>query len=219
MNEPGQATRIEPRWPPALAILGVILLLNSLHPRLRVLPAWFPYVFAIAILVPMAGVVLTSARAPWLRVERTMAFLVFVGIEAATLVTLARLIGEMVYDSKEVSGLVLLASSIGVWVNNVLAFSFLYWQLDRGGPHARANNLSRNPDWLFPQAGAPEDVLPGWQPTYADYLFLGYSTATAFSATDALPLTSRAKMLMMLQSAISLATILIVASRAINILQ
>ena len=125
----------------------------------------------------------------------------------------------MVYDSKEVTGLVLLAASVGVWVVNVLAFSLLYWQLDRGGPHARANNLSRKPDWLFPQAGVPEDVLPGWQPTYVDYLFLGYSTATAFSPTDALPLTSRAKILMMLQSTISLATILIVASRAINILQ
>ena len=112
----------------------------------------------------------------------------------------------------------LLASSIGVWVDNVLAFSLLYWQLDRGGPHARANNLSRKPDWLFPQAGVPEDVLPGWQATYVDYLFLGFSTATAFSATDALPLTSRAKMLMMLESTISLLTLVIVAARAVNVL-
>jgi hypothetical protein len=219
MNTPTQATRIEPRWPPALAILGVVFLLQSLHPRLRVLPAWVPYALAIAILVPMAGVALTSGKASWLRVERTMTFLIFVAVEAATLMTLVRLIGEMVYASNEVSGLVLLASSIGVWVDNVLAFSLLYWQLDRGGPHARANNLGRRPDWLFPQAGVPEDVLPGWQPTYVDYLFLGYSTATAFSPTDALPLTSRAKILMMVQSTISLATILIVASRAINILQ
>jgi hypothetical protein len=219
MNKPVQATRIEPRWPPTLAVLGVVFLLHSLHPRLRVLPGWSPYVFAIAMLVPMAGVALSSAKAPWLRVERTMTFLTFVAVEAVTLMTLARLIGEMVYASNEVSGLVLLASSIGVWADNVLAFSLLYWQLDRGGPHARANELSQKPDWLFPQTGVPEHVPPGWQPTYVDYLFLGYSTATAFSPTDALPLTSRAKMLMMLQSTISLATILIVASRAINILQ
>jgi hypothetical protein len=219
MNEPAETTRFEARWPPALAILGVVFLLQSLHPRLRVLPTWSPYVFAIAMLVPMAGVVLTSAKAPWLRVERAMTFLMFVGVEAATLMTLARLIREMVYASNEVSGLVLLASSIGVWADNVLVFSLLYWQLDRGGPHARANSSSPRPDWLFPQAGVPEAVGPGWQPTYVDYLFLGYSTATAFSSTDTLPLTSRAKMLMMLQSTISLATILIVASRAINILQ
>ena len=219
MNKPSQATRIEPRWPPALAVLGTVFLLHSLHPRLQLLPAGSPYAFAIAMLVPMAGVALSSARPSWLRVERTMTFLMFVAIEAATLVTLARLIGEMVYASNEVSGLELLASSIGVWANNVLAFSLLYWQLDRGGPHARANKLSQKPDWLFPQTGIPEDVPPGWQPAYVDYLFLAYSTATAFSPTDALPLTSRAKMLMMLQSTISLVTILIVASRAINILQ
>ncbi len=219
MNDPAQAPRIEPRWPPALVILGVTVLLQSLHPRLRVLPAWFHYTVTIALLVPMVGVALTTARAPWPRVERTMTFLFFATVQVATLVALGRLIGEMVYDSKEVSGLVLLASSIGVWAQNVLAFSLLYWQLDRGGPHARASNLSQKPDWLFPQTGVPEDVLPGWQPTYVDYLFLGYSTATAFSATDALPLTSRAKMLMMLQSMISLVTILLVAARAINILQ
>jgi hypothetical protein len=219
MNEQVQRTRAEPRWPPALAILGVICLLQSLHPRLRLLPAWFPYVLAIAMLVPMAGVVLTSARAPWLRFERAMTFLFFVVIQAGTLLTLTRLIEEMLFDSKELSGLELLASSVWVWVLNVLAFSLLYWQLDRGGPHARANSSNPRPDWLFPQAGVPEAVGPDWHPTYVDYLFLGYSTATAFSATDASPLTSRAKILMMLQSLISLVTILIVASRAINILQ
>ncbi len=113
----------------------------------------------------------------------------------------------------------LLASSIGVWVTNVLAFSLLYWQLDRGGPGSRENKDRIKPDWLFPQQGAPaEDVAPDWQPTFVDYLFLGFSTATAFSPTDALPLTIRAKMLMMLESSISLVTIVVVASRAINIL-
>lgn len=219
VSEPAPATRIEPRWPPALAIGGVLFLLQSLHPRLLVYPGWFQYVITMAVLVPMAGVVLTSARAPALRIERAGVFLFFVTVLIASLVALARLIGEMVYDSNEVSGLVLLASSIGVWAQSVLAFSLLYWQLDRDGPHARANNLSRQPDWLFPQAGLPEGVMPGWRPTYVDYLFLAYSTATAFSPADALPLTSRAKMLMMLQSLIALVTILVVASRAINILQ
>jgi hypothetical protein len=61
-------------------------------------------------------------------------------------------------------------------------------------------------------------VAPEWWPTFVDYLFLGYSTATAFSTTDVMPLTSRAKILMMLESAISLVTIVAVVSRAINIL-
>jgi uncharacterized membrane protein len=106
-----------------------------------------------------------------------------------------------------------------VWVTNVLVFSLLYWQIDRGGPEARMAHARSKPDWLFPQEGAPaEDVPPGWRPAFVDYLYLGYSTGTAFSTTDAMPLTSRAKLLMMLESTISLLTVVVVASRAINIL-
>jgi hypothetical protein len=142
----------------------------------------------------------------------------FVIVAAGNLANLANLLNAMVRRSEEVGGLQLLASSIQLWASNVLAFSLLYWQLDRGGPGARENLEAVKPDWLFPQTGAPDDAPPGWQPTFVDYLFLGFSTATAFSATDALPLTPRAKMLMMLESAISLVTIVVVASRAINIL-
>ena len=125
----------------------------------------------------------------------------------------------MVSRSAEIGGLQLLASSTAVWVTNALVFSLLYWQIDRGGPEGRVNAANTRPDWLFPQEGAPaEDVPPGWRPAFVDYLYLGYSTATAFSTTDAMPLTPRAKLLMMLESPISLLTIVVVASRAINIL-
>jgi len=218
MNEPAQTLRIEPRWPVALAILAVILLLALLPERVRLFPAWFPYVLGIALIVPMAAVGLSAEKARWLRVERTiiLLFVAFAGV--GTLANLANLIGAMVRRSAEIGGLQLLTSSIAVWVTNVLMFSLLYWQIDRGGPEARVNNASTKPDWLFPQAGAPEDVPPDWRPTFVDYLFLGFSTATAFSPTDALPLTSRAKLLMMLESTISLVTIVVVAARAINIL-
>ena len=132
---------------------------------------------------------------------------------------LANLIQAMVYKSLEISGLQLLTSSISVWIVNVLMFSLLYWQIDRGGPESRINHAGMRPDWLFPQEGASTDnVPPGWSPVFVDYLFLSYSTATAFSTTDVMPLTSRAKMMMMLESTISLMTIVVVASRAINIL-
>jgi hypothetical protein len=103
-------------------------------------------------------------------------------------------------------------------VTNVLTFSLLYWQIDRGGPYARASKLPVKPDWLFPQASLPEDVPPDWRPFFFDYLFLGYNMATAFSPTDVLPLTRRAKMLMMIESTISLLTIVLVAARAVNVL-
>ena len=71
--------------------------------------------------------------------------------------------------------------------------------MDRGGPGARANAKRVRPDWVFPSR-PPEDLPADWRPLFLDYLFLGYNTATAFSPTDVVPLTRRAKMLMMLES-------------------
>jgi hypothetical protein len=112
-----------------------------------------------------------------------MTLFFFVVAGAATLAGLAYLIHAMVRRSAEIGGLQLLTSSIAVWVTNVLMFSLLYWQIDRGGPEARLNNASTKPDWLFPQVGAGEDVPPDWRPMFLDYLFLGFTTATAFSPT------------------------------------
>ncbi|HSA61507.1 MAG TPA: hypothetical protein VLE03_04650 [Nitrospiraceae bacterium] len=219
MQELAQAPRFEPRWPVALTIVAVNLLLALLPGRLRLFPIWATYVVGVAVLAPIAAVGLTAARIRWLRVEHTVTLLFFVVATVGNLTSMGNLIGAMLNRSAETSGLQLLTSSIAIWGNNVLMFSLLYWQIDRGGPEARVNNEGTRPDWLFPQEGAPaEDVPPGWRPTFIDYLFLGYSTATAFSTTDVMPLTSRAKMLMMLESAISLATIVVVAARAINIL-
>ena len=218
MKEQSQSIRIEPRWPVVLAILAAILMVVLLPERVVLFPVWFPYVIGIALILPMVAVGLSAEKARWLRVERTIMLLFIVAMGVGTLANLGSLIRAMVRRSGEVGGLQLLASSIVVWVSNVLIFSLLYWRIDRGGPEARANNAGTRPDWLFPQAGAPEDAPPDWRPTFVDYLFLGFSTATAFSPTDALPMTSRAKMLMMLESTMSLGTIVVVASRAINIL-
>lgn len=218
MENPTQPLRIEPRWPAALAILAVLLLLTVLPGRVRLLPVWVLYVVVTAVLLPMAGVALAAARARWLRVERAITLLFVALMGLATLSVLAYLVGTMVERPADIGGLQLLTSSIAVWVTNVLLFSLLYWRMDRGGPEARANDADTKPDWLFPQSGAPTEAPPGWRPTFVDYLFLAFSTATAFSPTDALPMTSRAKMLMMLESSVSLSTLVVVASRAINIL-
>jgi hypothetical protein len=217
-TRPAQALHVEPRWPVALAVIGVSLLLAQLPDRVRTFPFWVPYVLGIALVVPMVAIALTKAKERWLRVERMITLLFFVVTGTGMVANLAQLITEMVGGSGEVDGIQLLTSSVAIWVNNVLTFSLLYWQIDRGGPEARATGASTRPDWLFPQDGARDSVPPDWRPTFVDYLFLGYSTGTAFSAADTLPLTSRAKILMLLQSAIALVTIVAVMSRAIGIL-
>jgi len=138
--------------------------------------------------------------------------------EAVTLTTLSYLIREMMDRPADVSGRQLFTSSIAAWVTNVLAFSLVYWRIDRGGPEARANNAGAKPDWLFPQAGVPEAAPPDWRPMVVDYLFIAFVAAAAFSPADALPLTRRAKLLTMVESSVSLATLVVVASRAIGLL-
>lgn len=217
MNEPASPLVIEPRWPVALTILLVMGLVIVLPDRVSLFSDWMPASLGVGLLVPMVAVSLTDAKRRWLRVEHSI-LLIFLGVAGiGNLVSLTYLVKEMLNQSEELSGLQLLTSSIAVWITNVLVFSLLYWQIDRGGPEARLNHRSKRSDWLFPQIDLPDDT-PNWQPMFVDYLFLAFTTATAFSPTDALPLTPRAKMLMLFESSISLVTILVVVSRAINIL-
>ena len=211
--------RSEPRWPVELAILALLYLLVELPGRIKLFPSWVLFAAGIVVLGPMFVAGLTGARHRWQLLERWIT-LVFVAVTGTFMVaTLAFLVRAMVLQTVDLSGLQLLTSGIAVWVTVVLVFSLLYWQIDRGGPEGRMTDAITRPDWLFPQQGASaEDAPPGWRPSFVDYLFLGFSTATAFSTTDVIPLTSRAKMLMMLESTISLVTIVMVASRAINIL-
>jgi hypothetical protein len=193
-------------------------LLAALPGHVYVLPVWVSYVAALAVLVPMAGVALTKGNTLWLGIERTMIILLAIAYVANTITELADMIGAITLHPSGQNAFSLLSSSVAIWVANVLTFSLLYWQIDRGGPYARASNLSVRPDWVFPQPAAPEDLPPDWRPLFIDYLYLAYNTATAFSPTDALPLTHRAKMLMMIESTISLLTMVIILSHAINVL-
>jgi uncharacterized membrane protein YozB (DUF420 family) len=217
-NEARSVARVEPRWPVALATFAVLSLFSLMPERSSLLPSWFGLVIGIAVTVLMIGVWLAGNRARWLRVERAAMLALATALLAMTLLAVTYLVIEIIDQSTKFAGRQLLTVGIEAWVTNVLAFSIVYWDIDRGGPETREVEPAALPDWLFPQAGVPNEVAPGWRPTYVDYLFLAFSTATAFSATDVTPLTVRAKLLMMLESCISLATLAIVASRAINIL-
>ena len=96
-------------------------------------------------------------------------------------------------------------------------FSLLYWLLDSGGPLARYRHERAFPDFLFTQQASPELAPPGWLPHYADYLILGFTTSTAFSPTDVLPMSRWAKLLMAAQSLLSLLVIGLVIARAVNV--
>ena len=108
----------------------------------------------------------------------------------------------------------LLASGALVWLGNNLAFGLLYWLMDGGGPTARLR-LVVPVDLAFTQQLDP-DLKPGWRPVFRDYLHLGFTNATAFSPTDVMPLTLRAKYTMLVQATVALALFGLIVARAVN---
>jgi hypothetical protein len=218
MNDTIQANRDEPRWPPVMAILAVFALLQVLPHHVYAMPKWVAYAVVVVALVPMIMVTLSNENAIWLRIERVAIMLLAAVYAGNTATELADMIGIITVHPPETRSVSLLTSSFAIWITNVLTFSLLYWQIDAGGPSRMARGIAGKPDWLFPQASAPEVALPDWRPLYIDYLSLAFNTATAFSPTDVLPLTRRAKALMMLESAISLLTLVLVAARAVNVI-
>ncbi len=105
-----------------------------------------------------------------------------------------------------------------VWLTNVIVFALGYWELDRGGPAARAMARKTHPDFLFSQMTVPELIHKDWEPGFVDYLYLSFTNATAFSPTDTLPLSRWAKLLMMAESLVSLITVALIVARAVNVL-
>jgi uncharacterized membrane protein len=112
----------------------------------------------------------------------------------------------------------LLGAGAAIWLTNVIVFALAYWEFDRGGPALRAAGARAVPDFLFAQMQNPEMAEPDWEPAFADYLYLSFTNATAFSPTDVLPLSRWAKMTMMVQSAVALAVVVLVVARAVNVL-
>jgi uncharacterized membrane protein len=113
----------------------------------------------------------------------------------------------------------LLRAAVHLWCVNVLVFALAYWQLDGGGPANRRTVHLRERDFYFPQQSDPALFGTEWQATFIDYLFVSYTNSAAFSPTDTMPLSRWAKMLMLVQSAVSLTLGLMVVARAVNILR
>jgi uncharacterized membrane protein len=114
-------------------------------------------------------------------------------------------------NRKDLSSKPLLLSAISLWASNVFTFALWYWYVDGHGAGSRRHT----PDWVFPQPAPEYGSAP--TPNFFDYLFLSFNTATAFSPTDVVPVTTRGRLLMMVESAVSLVTIAVVAARAVNL--
>jgi hypothetical protein len=210
------AVLVESRWPASLAVAAAIVLYLTLPADLQLGPGWVLPALEGAILIPLA--VARPLRTAGESGSSRMAAIALIGLaNIGNVASLVLLIHHLLIH-QQISGRTLLFSAIQIYLTNVIIFGLWYWELDRGGPVRRLGGFAGYPDFLYPQMNTPDRAPPGWRPLFIDYLYVSLTNATAFSPTDTMPLTRRAKLLMSVQSMASLLTVALVAGRAVNIL-
>lgn len=210
--------RVEPRWPAIVGVIGFAGLYFSLPEPLTVGPGW---------ILPVVATILALTSQVFyhmghLRMNAATAYLNLALVTLALASSLGLLVVRL--PTHKDPPLELLRAAGALWISNILVFASWYWRLDGGGPNARdERGVHTDGAFLFPQMAMPDDLKKQtgeelWSPGFIDYLFLAFNTSTAFSPTDVPVLSRWAKAMMMVQSLISLATVALIAARAVNIL-
>ncbi|MGB9183746.1 MAG: hypothetical protein WCB67_06745 [Solirubrobacteraceae bacterium] len=208
--------RTEPFWQGQAALLGAVILYLSLPGKFVVGPVWLMPVLELLLI---GGLWLDRPREERRneRRERAIAVGLLALVAASNLLSLELLVHDLLKGGLKAGGHQLILSAVVIWLTNVVVFALWFWEIDRGGPDRRARDPDAPADFWFPHMSEPASH-PGWAPNFVDYLYLSYTNSTALSPTDTMPMTTRVKLLMMGQSITSLITVLLVASRAVNIL-
>jgi uncharacterized membrane protein len=205
-----QNIRAEPRWPAVIAMIAIIALRFALPADLRIGPDW--------LLATAVGLLLVSVRifheSRHYRANQIFGYILLAIVTGEMMARVTLLITRL--PEHRETPRQLLTAALGIWCSNVLIFASWYWRLDGGGPNARDRRKSHDSGaFLFPQMQMRNQ---DWKPGFVDYLFLAFNTSTAFSPTDVPVLSRWAKVLMIIQSCISLGTVVVLAARAVNVL-
>jgi len=209
--------RGEPRAPVIIAVVVTMVIPLFVPHSLLPGPHWIASaveaVLLVAMLVSDPGRI--DRRSGKVRAVR-IALISFLAAVSAW--STARLITDLINGGPVTNsaGQLLTGGSL-VWLYMVIAFGFVFWELDAGGPGERAHGMKRHPDLAFPQQVSHELAPPGWRPVFVDYLYLGFTGALAFSPTDVMPLAHWAKLSLAVESLASLAILGLVIARAVNV--
>lgn len=198
-----------------LAVIGLQLLTND---------SFLPYNkfiimgFELALLVVL-GVLTSEGYSSVSRLRRTVAIVLIAIVTAINIFSLVFLIRALfMQDISHLAGEQLLINALTIYITNIFMFALWYWEMDGGGPDRRVARLKKH-DFLFPQMIHTRLADDTWQPGFVDYLYLSTTNVTNFASADTVPVSHRAKLLMMTQAIAALLTVVLVAARAIGILQ
>lgn len=207
-----QKIRITPHWNAILGLVAIGVLYALLPTKVSIGPSWLLLAVEGVFLLPFMIATLTRHRVS--PVTLRVGSLILLGIVT---LTLAVGIGHLISTLKgDVNGIQLIQSGLLLFCFNILESALWYWEIDGGGPEKRRQSDHQTVDFLFPQQMGGNDG--NWVPHFFDYLYVAFTGATAFSPTDTVPLSHRAKFLMMLEAILALIIISFVVSRAINII-
>lgn len=208
------------RWPTWLALIIIALLYEALPKIFYWGPRGLLLGLVSILLIPLIITLWNNNN----RINHYLILAINILITLYTVISVSRLILATIHG--QIGPNHLLLSSVILWTTNILVFALWYWSLDAGGPVQRELKESAGSTaFLFPQIQLSltqtigiSNSLKNWTPNFVDYLFLAFNTTTAFSPTDTPVLTRWAKCMTMLQALISLTIILMLAARAVNIL-
>ncbi len=206
----------EPRWPASLALVVCAVLYVVLPSRLVIGPRWLVPVLIILPLVPLSA---RRHRHPDESPLVRRATIILIALVSVANVGSMGLLVQHLLNSAVSQGRALIYSAVAIWLTNVIIYGLWFWEIDRGGPHRRAGNSDAWPDLQFPQMENPSLAPADWYPRFTDYLYTSFANGTSFAPADAMPLSTRAKVLFVTESLVSLITIAVVAARAVNILR
>jgi uncharacterized membrane protein len=210
-------TEAESRWPvfaaAAVVIAGQAWVVASLSLR----PIWLYPTVAGVLLLASVAVYIPSQTEPN-RAFRALSLGLVAVLVVANAIGVVLLV-RGVFVGSRLSPLGLLLAGAALWIVNVAVFALIYWELDGGGPEARADGYRDYPDLVFPQQQQDQQGLtpPDWKPTFPDYLYVSLTSATAFSPTDAMPYSKGAKLVMGIESTLSFVIAAMLVARAVNI--
>lgn len=204
----------DPLWHVQLVLICVVALQLALPSDLTLLPKLV--LPGLEVLCMAVLQLVTPKKAVFESRSRRLAMLALIALVLVANISSLELVLHALFTADKDNAMRLLLAALDIYITNIAMFALFYWEMDNGGPGARRRGDIEGRDFLFPQQNLGYKLK--WYPTFFDYLYVSVTNGTAFSPTDTLPLSRRAKFLMGVQALVSLLVVVLVAARAINVL-